>query len=561
MRVGALHLRRLELQVVLRDRGLSGDRPVVLVERKGSSERISALTAAAARLGAFAGQSLSQAKLLVPSLVSLVADPSRCRSALRALAEALLSLAPQVELAPPETLLLDASAAGLLKREEGGEDVSTAERRWGEAVLATVAEHGLLGAVAVADTPEAAGLVAAHEAPGASSLRVVAPGRALSVLGSIPIEVPLTLALPLEDLPREERPLWPAPGPLAPDFLRELGVRRLLDLALWPPAALVNRLGPGAEALLVYLRGGRPRPLRPYVPVEPLVERIGFEGRVESASGLLFSLRPLSERICSRLAGRGLVASRIALELETERPGVDLDEARTDWERAPERTTRLVLPLVRPTAQSRVLVELWREKLNGFQLPAPVIAVGLLIEQTARRLGQLELGERPRTGELLDSVLVRLRSRLGEGAVAGMREAPRWGPEALTCPAPFEPPAARDPGWSAVPRATGPPSVVAAPEVGDEDGVFADLPLRPTRLFHPELLEMERSREGSFPSAFFWRGRRHRVIACSMPERLSGDWWEPTGLREYVILVLGDGARVWAFRDESGGWWLHGVFD
>ena len=63
-------------------------------------------------------------------------------------------------------------------------------------------------------------------------------------------------------------------------------------------------------------------------------------------------------------------------------------------------------------------------------------------------------------------------------------------------------------------------------------------------------------------SALEWEGDRGVVLRAWGPERLRGEWWSEPFARDYYVVDLEDGERVWIFRDGlDGSLHLHGIFD
>ena len=104
-RLLALWLPGLPLQRLARARETSGDRPVAVVEEG----RVRCCDEAARAAGVRAGQTLAEALAACGPLLAVPHAPAADRAALRALAEALLAIAPAVEVSAPDALLLDAA--------------------------------------------------------------------------------------------------------------------------------------------------------------------------------------------------------------------------------------------------------------------------------------------------------------------------------------------------------------------------------------------------------------------------------------------------------------------
>jgi protein ImuB len=71
------------------------------------------------------------------------------------------------------------------------------------------------------------------------------------------------------------------------------------------------------------------------------------------------------------------------------------------------------------------------------------------------------------------------------------------------------------------------------------------------------------------PESFRWRGRDHRVMRATGPERIAPEWWldDPnwrSGQRDYWIVVTERGERLWLYfahgAAKSAGWFCHGAF-
>jgi len=120
VRVVALHVPDLPLQRVRRGRepGADGERPLAVV----AEGRVAHCDPAARAAGVRPGGTVAEALAACGRLVLAQLEPAADRAALRALAEALLGLAPAVELSPPDVLLLDAGAAHLLAPRGGARE-------------------------------------------------------------------------------------------------------------------------------------------------------------------------------------------------------------------------------------------------------------------------------------------------------------------------------------------------------------------------------------------------------------------------------------------------------
>ena len=495
-RVLAVVVPALPLQRVLRTRPPVGPLAVV------SEGEVRHATAQALAAGVRPGDSLVQARAACAGLEAVPLDAAADRAALRALAEALLSLSPVVEVANPDAVLLDAGGARL-----AGKEPEEAERMLAERVLALCRDMGFAGRLAVADGKGVALSLARHA--GRERTRA-APGEGARALAPLPLEA---LDLPAEVL----------------RWLSAVGVERVGAVAALPAETLAHRFGaPGAVAARL-ARGVDPRPLVPFAPETFPRERWDLDGEVgvlESAEPVLFAAKRLADRVAARLAGRGMGASRLRLTLFLDPRG----EERVD------------LPLARPGADAALWLAPLRERLAGLRLPAPVRALDLAVVEAAEvPAEQLAVGDRPEVARALDVALSRLAARLGEGSLLAAESADRHRPEAAYRVAPFRHEGAgRGNG-----RMTG---------TGPHPG-------RPTRLLDPPRPVVALG-EGGRLTSLRVEGAVRAVLSLSGPERLAGEWWNEPFDRDYYRARLEGLGEAWIYRDgRDGRLWLHGLFD
>jgi protein ImuB len=527
----------LPLQRVARGREPAGGsaRPLAVVEEG----RVRCADAAARAEGVRTGATASEALAACGRLELVPADPAADRAALRALAEALLGLAPAVELAGPDVLLLDASAAHLLQDSlapgrigpgngpgserpaqislspgisrgrgagRGGHGSREAEELLASRALAAAAEMGYAARAAVATGRGPARALVRHVA-GPVSWRP--PDGTVAALAALPVG---------------------ALG-LAPDVaarLSALGIDRAGALAALPAGTLAHRFGPAGVLAARLARGEDDSPLVPYAPEALPEEGIDLEGPAESAEPLLFGLKRLADRVAARLAGRGLGATRLRVVLKLDPRGEE----------------RIAVPLAAPTAAASRWLLLLKEHLFSLRLPAAVIGLRLAaIEAAPVAPEQLALGDRPEALAALEGVLARLAVRLGDGALFAAEPVDRHRPEGAYRPVPFR---------------TG--RRARRPATGDEASA-ASGPPRPTRLLAvPAPVGAEG--EGGRLTALRIDGRDRAVLALEGPERLRGEWWGSPFDRDYYRVRLEGLGDCWVFRDGGDGrLWLHGFFD
>jgi protein ImuB len=510
-RVLALFLPDLSLQRALRSRPGA---PLLAVVHEG---RVVSCAPAARAAGVRPEDSLTQARAACADLVAVPLDPMADRAALRALAEALLALAPAVEIAPPDALLLDASAAHLVHPtiadpEDGGE-AALAGR-----ALALAAEMGYRGRAAVASGKGPARALARH---GGEAILRAAPGETSRALAALPLAA---LELPPE-----------VEGRLAAVGLDGVGA-----LARLPAESLVHRFGPEGAAAARLARGEDERPLVPYVPETLPEEGWDCDGAVENAEPLLFGAKRLADRVAARLAGRGLGATRLKLALKLDPRGEE----------------RLFVPLARPTAAASLWLALLRERLSALRLPAAVTGLRLSAVEVAEALPeQLAIGDRPEAARALEAVLSRLAARLGDGALFAAAPADRHRPEAAYRAGPFlkaKAPAPR--------RKRARPTLASALSRGEGEA-GPEARVRPTRLLSPPRPVVAEGEGGRLTALRLGR-RAWPVAAMAGPERLAGEWWSEPFDRDYYRVRLEGFGDCWIYRDGADGrLYLHGLFD
>jgi protein ImuB len=404
------------------------------------------------------------------------------------LAQRLQCFTPQVSLEPPDGLLLE--VRGSLHLFSGVAGLRAA-------LLQTCGQLGLEALLAFAPTPLAA-LVLARAG---QSAQVMERAQLVGQLAG------LTLAALR----------WP---PEVVERLKRTGVRTIGAALRLPRAGFARRFGTVQLAMLDRLTG-RSREVRAaFRPREVFRRRRELGCEVESHAHLLAALAPLLEELEEFLKLRqcGLMALECRLR-----------------HRQAE-TTRCVLRLAAPGADARYLGALLAEELNRLALPEAVRALelrgGTLLPLTPATARLWQPGEHGGgAGSEAHALIERLRARLGEGAIHGLRLLESHRPEGCWAIAP--PPCTARPI-----RQTAPPVPLRRP-----------LWLLPT----PQPLVVR--------AGLPWRHGGLRLL--SEPERIETGWWEGEDIaRDYYTALDIHGVRLWIFRERTDphGWFLHGVF-
>ncbi len=277
--------------------GVASGEPAVVLH----ANRVVACSAAARAEGVRRGLRRREAQSRCPEAVVLAADPDRDARAFEPVAAAVEALAPRLEVVRPGVLALAARGPG---RYYGGELAAASLVR--DATVETVLGRAPVG-VGVADGLFASLLAAraAVTAGGDTGVIVIAPGAAPAFLAPRPVS---ELARVLDD---------PAVVDLV-DLLRRLGLRTLGTVAAVPAADLLGRFGHLGARVSRLTRGLDEHPPRARAIPPELVVSTEIDPPAEEISQLAFVARSLAAELGDRLAGRGLVCTRISIEVETE---------------------------------------------------------------------------------------------------------------------------------------------------------------------------------------------------------------------------------------------------
>jgi len=469
-----------DLPVECHSRALESPGPLALWTA-GRQRRIFMCNNAAGQLGIVPGQSVAAALALVDDLRLLPYRAETEQAALEANAVWASRFSSHVSLAPPRALLLEAGRSLLLF--DGMQGLLQTVRQ-------EAARLGYRAHLCLAPTPEAALLLA-----GLNQDTVLEDAvRMRAALNPMPLS-----ALPLTSLDLRA--------------LNDMGLRTLGDLLRLPRTGLARRFGPPLLDYLGRLLGQIPDPRPRFRSPDRFRARLELPSEVESAQALLFAARRLIVQLCGYLLGRGSGAQHLEWLLF----------------HGGDRLSRLRLGLLRPGRDPEHMVELLRERLERFELTAPVREIGLRVDDVVA-VGQenLELladagQHRVAAGRRL---LERLRARLGVDAVTGLETVEDHRPELA---------------WRYVPPGQG--------------GAAAGNRRRPLWLLpEPRLLAQERG----WP---LHQGRRLELEPER--ERIESGWWDGGEVaRDYFIGRVPGGERLWIYREVGGReqWFLHGWF-
>jgi protein ImuB len=499
---------------------------VAVFEGNGNAARVVAATRPARRIGIRAGQTLPQARALLPDLLARGRDLESERAAQEALTEVADTFSPRVESAGDGVLYFDAAGIPV----PAGED--DPELRLGRAVIAAVERAGL---------PARFGIAASK-----LSARVAAG------LPDSPTAVPEG---------EEARFLAPLPlARLAPEMelaetLERWGIRSIGELAKLPEGEVASRLGELGRELHATARGIDPRPLEPRLPSPSLSEGMELEWPLVTLEPFLFVGNAALERLVRRLESQALACRRLEIGLKLDPEGWD--------------ARAITLPA--PTRDVKTLLTLTRLELEARPPGASVVGFTFTAQPDRPRQAQLSLfGPAALSPDRLATTIARLVALLGADNVGSPRTVDGHRPERFTAMDYSPPP---------------PPRERRAPRTGR--GLLAIRVLRPpvelevivspchpdASACHPEPLASarDRLREGSLAfrllSVKSANGSEPEiggtVRVAAGPWSLEDGWWSASpASRDYWDVELAEGGLYRIYRDRaSDKWYADGMYD
>jgi protein ImuB len=305
-------------------------------------------------------------------------------------------------------------------------------------------------------------------------------------------------------------------------LLHGIGCRTLGDVRVLPRTGAQRR---GAAALLeaaARAYGEAPDPQRWFEPPPRFEQSLELLHRADDAAALVFATQRLVQPLAGWLAQQWQAASRVSLVLRHE---TSVRHAVPD--------TQLALALADPTRDAAQLMLLWRERLQRTELPAPVYALTLRLDQSVSHPGRAASLWRERgSAEDAQALFDRLAARLGPEGVKVPALAADHRPERAMC-------------WQAAREAT---AVVAA---------TAASPPRPAWL----LPEPQRLAEDPTSGQPLHQGAPLSIE--SRAERIEAGWFDGApASRDYHWARARDRRWLWIYRERQGDasrWYLHGL--
>ena len=500
------------------------ERPLALWERQKGAMRLAATDLRATRAGLSVGQTLSDARALVPDLEVHEIDPDYLAHVFADFADWHSNASPIVSVladqAPYGDLVLDITGVAHLF---GGEERMLAH------VTSRLEALGFTVAGAIAPSVGAAWALA-HFAPGQ-----IIEHDAGTALAGLPVGA---LRLAQEQI----------------SGLTQMGLKHVGQLYGRDRKALQARFGASLITRLDQTLGHLEERVTPRLPVAERYAERRYAEPIGLIDDVLMTTHDLAIQLSLRLEAEGLGAQSFHLFLY----------------RVDHKVMSLSVNAARATRDAGHITRLFSNRAErlvgeydpGFGIDMIRLAASSVAEVNPVQVGAFETRD---GAEDLDRLYDRMTSRLGPLAVVRSRFVNTHIPERAVR---LEPVVARTPD-----------DPEAAPEAG--------LP-RPLRLLpapEPIVVSLAEVPDGPPPN-MIWRRVSYRFVKVSGPERIGVEWWtlaQPvpstrggeTGLdeydeadftRDYFIAEDDGGRRFWLFREGlyrqgvSPRWFLHGFF-
>jgi len=260
--------------------------PIVVRERIGSRDLVRAASTEARTEGVTRGMARREAEARCPGVVCVDADEANEARAFEVVARSVERFTPRVVLDRPGRC--DFPTRGPA-RYFGGDAALVDKVR--AAVVEQLGDDGSDVRVGLADGVFSARLAARRQAivPTGASAQFLAPWP-VSTLGD-------------DDLA---------------SLLVRLGLPTLGDVAALPADAVLARFGAEGRRFHELARGIDPGPPVLVAPPPDLVEQTELDPPADRVDQAAFAAKELADRLCARLAERGLACTRVMIEAETE---------------------------------------------------------------------------------------------------------------------------------------------------------------------------------------------------------------------------------------------------
>ncbi|KAF3999255.1 Y-family DNA polymerase [Glaciimonas immobilis] len=460
-------------------------------------EQVLTMTAEAAASGIRHGMRRGGVMAIAPLTALCERSLLKEQSALDAIALTLLQYTPEVTHAEEASLLINISAS----LSAFGGRLMLCHR-----VRASIDALGFTAHISMGPTAQGAWFLARYLAH--------SPLRKQRRCVRIETQIRYIEALPFSILPAA-RPYQ--------EWLEGIGCRTLGDLRKLPRAGLQRRSDKRILEALDCAAGIAPEMFEWVQAPKEFSAYLELPDRIEHAEAVLYGTRRLIQQLIGWLAAQQLAISGFVLSMVHERGRQAIDPS------------TLEITLAEPAWHEEHLLRLLKERLNRFQLSAPIIALRLNVTHVTAML--------PPTASLFPEpggttadyhrLLELLNARLGA--------------ENVLMPAAFadhRPEIANS--WQAASN-----QMTNKPAQSTQERLSP----RPFWLLQQPLALLVRDHRPFYGSPL-------RLL--SGPERIEAGWWdEGLAVRDYFIAEGSEAARYWVYRERAGeeiSWFLHGLF-
>jgi DNA polymerase-4 len=489
-RIACLRIPRFPIVVHQRDDASLKGKPFVILAGKGNHAHVVMCSPEAARHQIFAGMKLSEARAVCSDLIWREYDGALYREAQKQLCRKLIACTPKVTALEPGVFLLDAGGLNYL----GG------EQRFCLAVHKIVGKAGFAyQRIGLADSAFAATVASKVKR---KQHYIVKAGDDVAFLAPLSIKhLPISLEMQ--------------------ESLHELGIRSIGQMVSLSAESLGQRFG--KEGTIAYeLAHGIDRRQPSLPPADKEFKSfVDLGSAIELLHEIQFVLKSMVDRLTRQLKDEGLLAEELLLSFFNDNDKFD------------ERPIKLL----RPANNPKFLLEVMKLSLEATPIQREVTAISLVVscftketwdQLEIKRDQQLQVEDAAdKTDSLsLTLMLQRFITRLGEDAVVQSIPNDQHIPEHAGA-------------WLPV---AGKPAVLPVVPVNiayvnakvGPSGLTSGLALR--KLAAPKAVLVEF--KGDQPAAITFEGRWYRIGQITVPERLSGLWWEQPVRKSYYNALI-----------------------
>jgi protein ImuB len=328
-------------------------------------------------------------------------------------------------------------------------------------------------------------------------------------------------------------------NPQTESSLMNMGFRQLNDISTLPRPALGRRFGQEFIGWLDRVTGTREDPRTPVAPETFFVREVNFLDGIVHHEGLAFPMQRLLGEFTQFLRQRQFATQQLTWRL------THVDGSAQE----------IAIHCTRPETAPAALLALTRVRLDATRLPAPVETLRLACRQfvplaaAPLHTGLFPASEAAANEAALDSLVDRLRARLGEAHCREFTAVDSWQPEAAQTVADLR-------QGSEATRVR----VTVKQEHADYLPTHAHLATTASasERARPLWLLREPARVHRDGAQLLWNGRLEIIDG---PERIDTGWWAQPVQRDYFVARHEAGTLCWVFHDHARGeWFVQGVF-